>query len=99
MGKPFVGVGWYRVALEVPAEAAGKELLLAFGAVDEETWIWVNGKAAGEHAKGPQGWNRRFLLEVTHHIEPGQRNLLAARMFNSAAAGGIWKPVRLIAEK
>ena len=99
LGQPFVGAGWYRVALEVPAEAAGKKLFIAFGAVDEEAWIWVNGKPAGEHAKGPEGWNRRFLLDVTDRLAPGQKNLLAVRVFNSLAAGGIWKPVRLIAEK
>lgn len=99
LGRPYLGTAWYRVTWNVPTSAAGKKLFLAFAAVDEEAWIWVNGRAAGEHAEGPRGWNKRFLIEVTEQIEPGRDNLIAVQVFNVAAAGGIWKPVRLIAEK
>jgi hypothetical protein len=99
LGRPYTGVGWYRVTIDVPSSAAGKKLYLAFGAVDEEAWVWVNGNAAGEHAEGPQGWNQRFLIDVTEQLEPGKKNTIAVRVYNSLAAGGIWKPVRLIARK
>jgi len=99
IGTEYEGVGWYRVSLDVPAEASGKKLFLAFGAVDEEAWIWVNGQPVGEHAEGPQGWDQRFLIGVTEQLKPGHENLIAVRVFNTRAAGGIWKPVRLIARK
>jgi len=99
LGTRYIGVAWYRVDFDVPAEAKGRKLLLAFGAVDEEGWVWVNGEPVGEHAQGPGGWDKRFLIDVTKALKPGQRNLVAVRVFNSALAGGIWKPVRLIAEK
>jgi len=99
IGTEYEGIGWYRLSLDVPIEAAGKKLFLAFGAVDEEAWIWVNGQPVGEHAEGPQGWDQRFLVEVTEQIKPGHQNLVAVRVFNSRAAGGIWKSVRLIAQK
>ena len=67
--------------------------------MDEEAWVWVNGKVSGEHAKGPEGWNQRFLIDVTEQLEPGKKNVIAVRVYNSIAAGGIWKPVRLIARK
>ncbi|MCK4323137.1 MAG: beta galactosidase jelly roll domain-containing protein, partial [Armatimonadetes bacterium] len=99
IGTEYEGIGWYRVSLHVPAEASGKKLFLAFGAVDEEAWIWVNGQPVGEHAEGPQGWDQRFLIEVTEQLKPGHKNLIAVRVFNTRAAGGIWKPVRLITQK
>ena len=99
LGRPHTGAGWYRVTVSVPSSAAGKKLYLAFGAVDEEAWIWVNGEPSGEHAEGPQGWNKRFLIEVTDQLKAGKKNLIVVRVYNSLAAGGIWKPVRLIAGK
>ena len=96
---PYAGAAWYRTAVNVPSSAAGRKLYLVFGAVDEEAWVWVNGEMAGEHAKGPEGWNQRFLIEVTEQLEAGQKNVIAVRVYNSIAAGGIWKPVRLIARK
>lgn len=99
LGRPYVGAAWYRVTVNVPSSVAGKKLYLAFGAVDEEAWVWVNGEQAGVHAKGPQGWQRRFLIDVTEQLKPGQKNLIAVRVYNSVGAGGIWKPVRLIARK
>ena len=99
LGQPYIGVGWYRVAVNVPELAAGKRLYLAFGAVDEQAWVWVNGESAGAHAVGPQGWNRRFLIEVTEQLKPGHENVIAVRVHNSLAAGGIWKPVRIIARR
>ena len=99
LGQPFEGVGWYRMTVQVPAGATGKRLHLVFAAVDEEAWVWVNGEPAGEHAEGPEGWNKRFMIEVTEQIRPGQNNVITVRVNNTTAAGGIWKPVRLIAEK
>ena len=99
LGRPYTGAGWCRVTVNVPSSAAGKRLYLVFGAVDEEAWVWVNGKAAGAHARGPEGWNKRFLIDVTEQMKPGELNLVAVRVYNSVAAGGIWKPVRLIARK
>ncbi len=99
LGQPYIGVGWYRVTVNVPESTAGKRLYLAFGAVDEQAWIWVNGESAGAHAVGPQGWNQRFLIEVTEQLKPGHENVIAVRVHNSLAAGGIWKPVRIIARR
>ena len=54
--------------------------------------------AAGEHANGPVGWDKRFLIDVTGQLEPGKENVIVVRVYNSIGAGGIWKPVRLIAQ-
>jgi len=99
-GYLHTGIAWYRLQWPVPAEAAGyKKLLLAFGAVDEEAWVWINGEKAGEHAVGPNGWEEAFEIDVTKYLKPGQTNTIAIKVKNIAYAGGIWKPIKLIAPK
>ena len=103
--EPYVGVGWYRVDVAVPAEMKGKALFLAFGAVDEQAWVWCNGRFVGEHTVQSTGmdpgelWRTRFLIPVGESIVPGQKNTIAVRVLNDGLAGGIYLPVRLIARK
>ena len=66
---------------------------LAFGAVDESAWVWLNGKYIGKHDIGPDGWKVPFWLDVTREIRFGGENLLAVRVKDTEKAGGIWKPV------
>lgn len=97
----YPGDGWYRVRFRIPAEAKGKTLVLRFGAVDEEAWIYLNGELIGEHTTTSTGqsihqiWDKSFDIPV-RNFGPGQENILAVRVRNAAAAGGIFKPVRLL---
>ena len=43
----YKGLAWYRQALDVPAEFAGKRVFLWCGGVDEKAKVWVNGKVIG----------------------------------------------------
>jgi hypothetical protein len=43
---------WYRRSFTVPAEWAGRRLLLHFGAVDWEATVWVDGVSVGSHRGG-----------------------------------------------
>jgi len=103
--SPYIGFGWYRVEVDVPANMKGKELFLAFGGVDEQTWVWCNGRVAGVHTVKSTGmdpgelWRTRFLIDVTESIVPGQKNSIVVRVHNGGLAGGIYLPVRLIARK
>jgi hypothetical protein len=103
LNTQYTGVGWYRLRFEAPAQAAEKKLFLAFGAVDEEAWVYLNGKLVGQHTRASTGketlelWNERFLVDVTETMKPGQVNFLTVRVLNGRMAGGIWKPIRLIA--
>jgi len=103
--EAYIGVGWYRLDVTVPADVKGKELFLAFGAVDEQAWVWCNGQLAGEHTVESTGkdvgelWRTRFLIPVTDSVVPGQKNTIAVRVLNEGLAGGIYLPVKLIARK
>ena len=68
--------------------------------VDEQAWIYVNGQLAGEHTVQSETatvddlWDQPFSIEVRpEHLKYGEKNLLVVRVHNSAANGGIWKPV------
>ena len=97
-GHPrYDAYAWYRLRFAVPGDLpAGKKLYLAFGACDEAATVWLNGQQVGEHT-GP--WNRPFLIDVTSAIRPGERNLLSMRVFGGFGAGGLWAPIKLIAQE
>jgi hypothetical protein len=69
--------------------------VLHFDAVDESTWLWVNGGFAGVHDIGPQGWTKPFRIEVTNLVKWGADNQVTVRVLNTKAGGGIYKPVTL----
>ena len=71
-------------------------MYLAFGAVDEQALVYVNGELAGRHELGPEGWTVPFEIEVTAHLRPGERNVIAVRVEDSLGVGGIWKSVKLV---
>ena len=80
-------------------------MFLAFGGVDEQAWVWCNGRLAGEHTVAStemdptELWRARFLIPVGEPVVPGQTLTIAVRVLNEGLAGGIWLPVRLIARK
>ena len=89
----YDGIAWYRIRFTMPpqGEAVGAEI--GFGAVDESAWVWLNGKYVGQHDIGVVGWNRPFDLDITNEVNWGGENILVVRVEDTAAAGGIWKPV------
>ncbi len=101
----YDGYGWYRQNLQVPREMEGKRLYLYFGAVDEQAWVYLNGDRAFTHTVASTGqrvgvlWKKPFAFEATGHLVPGQANLLAVRVHDSMAMGGVWQPVYLVASE
>ena len=93
---PESGTGWYRLALDLADREPPARAQLDFQAVDESTWVWVNGELAGEHDLGPDGWEKPFRIDVTGRLKWGERNQITVRGYNTAMAGGIWKPVSIV---
>lgn len=96
----YQGYGWYRTVFTVPAEWQGRTVRVLFGAVDEQAWVYVNGKLVREHSVKSEGksindlWEEPFAAEVAPAgINYGKANVLAVRVNNSLANGGIWRPV------
>lgn len=79
-----------------------RSLLLRFGAVDEQAWVYLNGSHVGEHTVESEGigvgelWNRPFTIEVEPDaIRFGEDNYLVVRMHASSGMSGIWGDVRV----
>ena len=95
----YVGDGWYALDLEIPSPE-GKRVWLQFGSVDENYTLWLNGQYVADNlAAGTGLWNVSVEAEITGRFKPGKSNHVVVRVNNSAGAGGIWKPVRLLVEK
>ncbi len=99
LGYDYIGVAWYRRSIELPAKPEADRAVLAFEGVDECAWVWINGQYAGEHDIGPSGWDKPFRLDATDLLRWGEQNQITVRAMNTAAAGGIWQPVTIMALK
>lgn len=94
------GHGWYRVTFTLPPSCQGKPLRLMFAGVDEEAWVYLNGKQVGEHSVKSEKkpftalYDEPFIVEVpAAELKNGEPNVLFVRVHNQVKAGGIWKPV------
>jgi hypothetical protein len=96
----YDGYAWYRVRFTVPAEHAGRDLVLRFGGVDEQAWVYLNGELIGEHTEQSTGrtihqiWDEPFDVPLPA-ARLTEENVLAVRVHDSLMAGGIHLPVRL----
>ena len=70
-------VGSYRKYIQVPAEWKGEQLIMHFGSVTSNLYLWINGKFVGysEDSK------LECEFDVTDFIQPGKRNLIAFQVF------------------
>ena len=98
----YTGYGWYRAQLPPMPEQLRKFAYVHFGAVDEQAWVYLNGKLIMEHTTKTTGlvvhqlWLEPFGVDVSNQLRKDGPNVLAVRVHNSAAMGGIWKPVHLV---
>ncbi len=67
----FMNGVWYRRDLEIPAEYAGRRIILHFGAVDHEAHIYLNGREVGSH----MGGYTPFSIDVTDALVDGVNSL------------------------
>jgi hypothetical protein len=94
----YDGLGWYRRNFTCPEIADGKRIKLVFGAVDDGAIVWVNGEKAGEFLE-PGAWNKRFMIDVTKQIKPGQDNQITVQVHDRSGAGGIWRAIKVMVEE
>ena len=82
---------WYRARFEVKAEE-GRPVHLAFGGVDNDAYVYVNGIFVGEH----HGWNSPFILDISEAVDYKGQNVVAVRVFDGRDMGGIYGTVEVI---
>ena len=89
----YDGFAWYRIKFKMPPKMDFTSIELAFGAVDEGAWVWLNGVYLGSHNIGVAGWDVPFNLDCRKEAIWGEENVLVVRVQDTSAAGGIWKPI------
>lgn len=99
----YVGYGWYRRHLTVPAGWSGKRIFVQFEGAFQDAQVYVNGTLIGEHLGGYTG----FMYDITSAVVTGD-NVIAVRLNNNWNAqiapragdhtfsGGIYRDVYLV---
>jgi beta-galactosidase len=72
------GTCWYRRALRLEPEDAGRKVFLHFDAAMNVADLWLNGEPLGRHMGG---W-MPFGFDVSGRVRGGEENLLAVRLDN-----------------
>lgn len=101
-GHPYVGNLWYRLRVDVPQAAAGREVRLCIPMVSTEAWCWVNGQFVGYRPyREPYIRPADMECDVTAALRPGQTNVIALRVNTSlsetAVAEGLYSRAFLYA--
>ena len=73
--------------MQVPASFAGQRVLWHFDGVYDGAEVFVNGQRAGYHESGFTA----FDMDVTTALKPGQRNLMAVRVYKKTSSGSLDK--------
>jgi len=86
----FSGVLWFRREVDVPAEWAGKPLLLSLGTIDKSDATYFNGQLVGEMSieKDPAAWCTPRRYNVPGPLVKAGKNTVAVRVFSNMWGGG-----------
>ncbi len=76
----YRGPAWYRKSFTVPKEFDGKMVFVRFGAAGFVADVYVNGRFVGEH----KGGFAAFVFNITGFLRPGETNVIAVRVDNTA---------------
>ncbi len=86
-GNPSDDIGLYRRWIDVPASFAGQKVLWHFDGVYDGAEVFVNGQRCGYHESGFTA----FDINVTKALKPGERNLMAVRVYKKTSSGALDK--------
>lgn len=81
---------WYRNEFEVPADFAGKTLMLNFDGINWKADVFVNGTQAGRI----EGAFTRGRFDITDLVKAGEANALAVRIYRNDNPGIIKEQTR-----
>jgi beta-galactosidase len=81
------GIGWYRKAFRIPAEQAGRRVVVRFDGVYQHSTVWINGHQLGFR---PYGYST-FQYDITPYASFGpDGNVIAVRVDNSEQPNSRW---------
>ena len=85
---------WYRNEFDIPADFAGKTLMLNFDGINWKADVFVNGEQAGRI----EGSFTRGKFDITDLVKPGHTNALAVRIYRNDNPGIIKEQTRQSAD-
>ncbi len=92
--KDIKGEAWYRKTVAIPADWAGKDLLLSPGAVDEIEVTFFNGQRVGSRGsfmpRVTEYWNKKRVYNIPGNLVKGGQAVIAVKVLNFAGAGGMF---------
>jgi hypothetical protein len=92
------GWAWYRLWVDIPATWEGPDVFLSFEGVDDMYELYINGELAGKGgdlATHKDALNEKKSHNITRFVKPGNRALIAVRVYDWYGYGGIFRPVAL----
>lgn len=96
------GVIWFRKEIEVPAEWAGKDLVLQLGRIDDRDITYFNGVEVGHTwIENPLAVFVRRRYVIPGKLVKSGKNVIAVRVWDSGGVGGLMaepKEMRLSSE-
>jgi hypothetical protein len=77
---------WYRTNVAVEASEDRQPVYMAFGGVDKDAWVYVNGQFVGEHHE----WDQPFILDISSAVRRHGANAIAVYVYDGMGMGGIY---------
>lgn len=89
----YNGFSWYRVAVDVPKRFKGRPMTLFIGGLNDQGWVWCNGRIVSEvpYHEYWRRWEYPAQVDLTDHLKPGEKNTLVIRVFDEQNFGGIFR--------
>ena len=88
---PYDEGAWYRARFEVDAEE-GRPVHLAFGGVDANAYVFVNGLGVGQHHVG----NQSFIFDISSQVVRDGENTVAIYVYDGAGMGGVYGLIQVL---
>ena len=95
----YDGDGWYRVTFVAPESLRGRQVLACLGRLNDMGWVYLNGQKIYDHTVGPERAGTPILVDLTPRLRLGRKNLLAVRVRDQAASGGLYDGVKIVSPR
>ena len=79
----FINNIWYQRQIQMPADWAGRNVMLNFGAVYYNSAVYIDGKLVGRHFGG----STSFAMDVTQYVGDGKQHSLVVHAYSNTRTG------------
>ncbi len=108
--RDYDGFAWYRVTFDAPANLKNDDYVMMLGKVDDIDETYLNGELIGRTGRiRSDGSVRKTSDEYTRYrayripkgaLKPGQKNVLAVRVYDRYSWGGIYEgPIGIVRDR